>query len=79
MAGPHLGEALATCLEVMRDPDSRQRLSAAGLIAQWATNAPADETQSAQGNVRILVVQSNDLDELERQQREYERKRLEAG
>lgn len=79
MAGPHLGEALATCLEVMRDPESRQRLSAAGLIAQWATSAPADEQQSGASAVRILVVQSNDLDELERQQREYERKRLEAG
>lgn len=79
MAGPHLEEALQTCLQVMRDPESRQRLAAATTIAQWATSAPADEQQSAQGNVRILVVQSNDLDELERQQIEADRRRLEAG
>lgn len=69
LASPHMDEALTTVLEVMRDPKSRQRLTAAGMIVDWSTRAESDAAAAEGGGehgVRILVVQSNDMDAIQR-------------
>lgn len=68
LARPHLGRAVEVLREVMDDVKSRKRVDAAKAMVEFATGGEMG-VASQGGNMQVLVVASNDLDQIEREMR----------
>lgn len=66
LAAPYAEEIVATAVEVMRDPESRQRLNAATFLAQLMSEG---EPEGGKGEVRVVVLQAQDVQRLGEMQR----------
>lgn len=74
LCSPHLDEAIATVLEVMRDTESRQRLAAASLLIEYARG---ESTPSfGGGGTKVLVLNSDQVKRMEDAQRQLNQQRI---
>lgn len=64
-AAPHIPEMVRTCLEVMRDPESRQRVQAVGMLSEWITQGETGKGAGAEQQVRVLVLQAPEMDRVQ--------------
>jgi hypothetical protein len=67
LAAPYAEEIVRVTVEVMRDPESRQRLNAATFLAQLMQEG---EPEGGKGDVRVVVLQASDVQRLGDMQRE---------
>jgi hypothetical protein len=66
LAAPYAQEIVQVAVEVMRDTTSRQRLNAATFLAQLMSEG---EPEGGKGEVRVVVLQAQDVQRLGEMQR----------
>ena len=67
LASPYAEEIVKCAVAIMRDVESRQRLNAATFLAQLMQEG---EPEGGKGEVRVVVLQANDVQRLGEMQRE---------
>jgi len=64
-AAPHIDMMVRTCVEVMADPKSRQRVQASALLGEWITLGALSGEAGQEQQVKVLVLESPQMDRVQ--------------